>query len=98
MERQELTDNEVQAIAERTATCLNAQYKQLWIDRDTHYQDHMWIDAERSRQQEVREFRRKIIQGAALWAVVGVLGFLVLSAWHGMVDAARDLLTTGMGE
>jgi hypothetical protein len=82
-----LTDDDVDAIASRTAECMSAEYKQLWIDRETHYADHTWITYQRARQEEAERFRRKVIHSATIWAVILVAGFVATAVWQAVKTA-----------
>jgi len=84
---QTLSDEDVDAIAARTAKCMTDEYKQLWIDRETHYADHAWVADRRSREDEIARFRRKIIQSATIWAVILAAGFVATAVWHAVKAA-----------
>jgi len=77
-----LTEDDVDAIASRTAECMSAEYKQLWIDRETHYSDHSWITDKRAHEREVSQFRRKVINSLAIWAVILIAGFVAAAVWQ----------------
>lgn len=86
----DLSEVEIDAIASRTAHHLSAEYKQLWIDREAHYQDHMWIGVERRRQEEVQQFRRKVANSVTIWAVILVIGFVAMASWRSVLDVIKQ--------
>jgi len=93
----ELPDSVINAIAEKTAELITAEYKQLWIDREAHYNDHLWITQKRAREEEDRAFKRKVANGLAIWAAIAVVGFLAWSTWRGVTDAIRETIRVNAG-
>ena len=85
----ELPDSVIDAIAARTAERITAEYKQLWIDRETHYSDHTWIAEERARREEVAKFRRKVASSLTIWALILVFGFVATATWKSVVGLIR---------
>jgi|GEM_PF-6270950 len=86
---QTLSDADVEAIAQRTAEHMSSEYKQLWIDRETHYSDHTWIAEERKRREEVAQFRRKVASSMTIWALILVAGFVATSTWKAVVTLVK---------
>ncbi len=92
-----LSSEEISAIARETAQNLTAEYKQLWIDRETHYHDHIWIAEQKRRQEDWAAFKRKIISSAAIWALILLLGFIGMSTWQSVIGAAKAAMQTNGG-
>lgn len=87
----DLSDTDIDAIAQRTAHHMSAEYKQLWIDRETHYHDHLWIGAERQHRDEVAQFRRKVLASVTIWAAIAVVGFVAVASWREIGRALREI-------
>lgn len=86
---QQLSPNDVESIAARTASCLEESYRHLWVDRETHYHDHQWLAEEKKRRLEESQFRKKVIESVTIWAAILVVGFVAVAMWRSVVDAAK---------
>ena len=84
-----LTDDEINAIAKQMADTLTQQRRLQWVDPETHYQHHEWVEQRRQEDERRREFRNKVIQSATIWAVIIACGYAAKTMWIAFVGAIK---------
>lgn len=84
-----LHPDDVAQISKQVAEQMIAQKNAYWIDPETHARDHALISRIRGEREESRQFRTKIIQSAAIWALVIVIGWVAVTLWQAVSDGIR---------
>lgn len=84
-----LTDTDHDRIAVLVAEKIAEKNREMWVDRETHYQHHNWIDRKISDDETARQFKRKVVQSVAIWAVILLVGFAATWMWQGFVDTVH---------
>jgi len=79
MSEQELSDHDIDMIAERV---IERIADRGWIDRETHYVDHQWVQAKRQGEDTTKDSRRRIIE--QIVGTAGAAGLLGLLGWVGV--------------
>jgi hypothetical protein len=85
----EISSDDINQIAEQITCKLVDQKRALWVDAETHHQDHEWVKLKRLDEEEYRAFRRKVIQSASVWALIIVLGFVASVFWDYFLEVVR---------
>lgn len=80
----ELPDSQLDDIADRITDRILAKRRELWVDPETHYSDHQWIEEQKQEQAERRAFRRKVINSVTIWAVIIVIGFMATATFKAL--------------
>lgn len=83
----ELTAEQIDEVANKLAQKLFDEKRALWVDPETHHQDHEWVKSKRLYESELRDLRKKIIQSAVIWAVPIVCGFVIALFWDAFKEA-----------
>lgn len=89
-----LTEEEMDAIADRITTSIIAKRKEMWVDPETHYNDHQWIEGQKKDQEERQAYRRKVINSLTIWALFLVVGFIASAIWKSVIDALKTAGTS----
>ena len=76
-----MTPDEVEAAVGRA---IDAKLGQFYIDRETHYQDHKFVQALRKWTEEARGTTLRLVVKIAVSAIVGLmlLGFILWGKEH----------------
>lgn len=77
----DLTEDQLDNIAERMTRKLLDEKRALWVDPETHSQHHEWIKDRLNDEAELKVMRKRVIESALIWAVILLLGFVGMSAW-----------------
>lgn len=73
----QLDSEDHKAIAAITVDALVTANQKMWVDRETHYNHHQWVEEKKADEELNRDFKRKIIQAGVVWALFPILGFVV---------------------
>lgn len=82
-----LEKSDLEALSDMTADKILEKRRALWIDPESHYNDHAWIKTLRTEREERRKAWNKIIQSALLWALLVALAFLGKAVYNEVVHA-----------
>jgi len=77
-----LSNNDVTAIAKELAEEMTSKKRSQWVDPSTHAEHHEWISERMQAEEEIKAFRRKIIQSSIVWVVPLSLGFVGVALWR----------------
>ncbi len=84
-----LHPDDVRAISQQLAEQMVEHKRAYWIDSEKHAKDHALVDRIRIEREEGRQFRRKIMQSATIWAVILLLGWVGVTLWQALSDSLR---------
>ena len=85
-----LSDEELAQFANRVAEEIAGKRRAQWIDPQTHHEHHEWVKIQKSREEEFKALRQKIITSACLWAVPIVCAFILSVFWREFVRIIND--------
>lgn len=77
-----LSPADIELIAAKTVDLLAGAKRAHWVEPEIHAHDHVWIGAQRKREQDFIALRQKIITSACIWAVPIILAFVLSSIWR----------------
>ena len=83
----ELSDSQIEQIAAKVAENLKHDGH---THCDRHVEHHEWIEQRIKDQADFRQFRKKIIESASIWAAIGFLGFLTYFCWRTLVTIIKS--------
>ena len=88
MDDQHLSEQDVDRIADRVIE----KFGNLWVDRDQHHDDHMWVQNKRNSEISFNDSKRRVVE-----KIVGTAGALGLMGLLGLVGKAIiDSITRGI--
>lgn len=84
-----LTTQDIEAIASKTADELSTRKRAQWVDPETHQEHHTWVSRQLKRETEYSELRQKILTSACIWAIPIVLAFALSALGRELVRLMR---------
>jgi hypothetical protein len=85
-----LSDQDLDHLAGILTEKIAKHKKALWIESEIHAEDHGWIKQRRQDEADIREFRKRVLQSATIWAVILAIGFISVATWKAVIAAAKS--------
>ncbi len=81
-----ISDAQLEQLSENVSLKL---YESINTKNNKHSEDHKWIEQKREDEEDARQFRKKIINGLAMWAIFAAVAYIGRAVWKAIALAIK---------